>query len=280
MTSATSESAERLCAANERCRAYDRHTGMAAVLDHPSDQLCDECLTVAERDIKVLLHDYVDLEQMLPQPITRALDTQSGFGATREAPVPLRLGVDVLQRTIWAVTTTWAEVLVDRHRLADPPYARRVNDSDPPTRVRDGFAVKWALGVIEPRVRDLARVEAVELYGYPDLDPDQAILTHGVVVAALTGAQGVLHMCWLHGRVRRMLGIARRTTRVPGRCGCNRDGNHLYRDEPRYERDPCPVYCGACAEQWTPEEYERFIGLMQAHPELADAEGMEARAGS
>lgn len=278
MTAATSESAERTCVAGERCRNFDHQRNRPAILDGPRDPLCPDCLMVAERDIKVLLYDYIDLEQMLPQSITRALDTQSGFGASREAPIPLRVHVDTLQRTIWAVTTTWAEVLVDRHRLADPPYARRVNPGDPPTRVRDGYAVKWALAVIEPRVRDLARVEAVEVADYPDINPDEAILTHGVTVAELTGAQGLMHMAWLHGRVRRMLGIARRTTRVPGRCGCNRDGNFLYRDEPRYERDPCPVYCGACASQWTEEEYDRYIGLMTAHPELAEVAPAEAGA--
>jgi len=265
----------RRCAADRRCRNFDHQRQQPALLANPAVPLCADCLMVAERDVRNLTYDYVDLEQMLPQPIGRALDTQSGFGATREAPVPMRLQVDELQRSLWWVTTCWAEVLAELHRLADPPWLGRHAVADPRRRVRDGYAVKWAVGVLAPRVRELARVGPVELADYPELNPDQATQHGSVAVAELTGAQGVLHLCWVHGRVRRMLGINRRTTRVPGRCGCGKDGNFLYRDEPRYERDPCPVYCGACTNQWTTEQYEQYVGLMTAHPELGDAEGID-----
>lgn len=266
---------ERTCAAGDRCRDYDFQAKHPALLADPRVPLCADDLMVAERDVKVLTYDYIDLEQMLPPGTVRALDSQSGRAATREPPPPLRTNVEELQRTIWWVTTTWAELLVERHQLADPPYQRRVHPDDPPTRVRDGYAVKWAVGVLTPRVRDLAMVGPVELADYPVLDPEQSIQHGSVTIATLTGVEGVLHLCALHARVRRMLGINRRTTRVPGRCGCNRDGNFLYRDEPRYEQDPCPVYCGACPNQWTAGEYDQYVGLMTIHPELADVEGID-----
>jgi hypothetical protein len=52
---------------------------------------------VAERDARDLPYDYIDLEQMLPASISRALDTQSGYGTSGE----LRTHVDELQREIW-----------------------------------------------------------------------------------------------------------------------------------------------------------------------------------
>jgi hypothetical protein len=266
---------DRTCAAGDRCCGYDRPNDHAALLADPRTLLCGDCLTVAERDARLLLFDYIDLEQLLPVALTQALDTQSGYGGSREPPVPLRVGVDELQRTIWWVTTCWAEVLVERHRLADPPYQRRVRDADPQTRVRDGYAVAWAVGVLSPRLPDLARVEPVELADYPLVDPEDATRHGSLQLAELPGAVGVLHLMRLHGRARAALGRVRRTTRVPGRCGCGQDGNFLYRDEPKFERDPCPVYCGACTNRWTPEQYEKYVGLMQLHPELADVEGMD-----
>lgn len=266
---------DRRCAASERCRDFDHTRGLPALLGDPSTPLCPDCLMVAERDVRNLPYDYIDLEQMLPQPISRPLDTQSGYGGSRDLPVPLRVHVDELQRAIWWVTTCWAEVLGEHQRLSDPPWLGRQTDRDPRRRVRDGYAVKWAVGIITPRVRDLARLPAVDLADYPLVDPAEAIQHHGTEIATLSGAQGLIHMTRLHARVRSMLGITRRITRVPGRCGCGLDGNYLYRGEPHYERDPCPVYCGACPNQWTTEEYEQYVGLMQAHPELADVEGID-----
>lgn len=269
------DSPERTCAADARCRNYDHQHSRAALLGDPRTPLCADCLAFSERDVRTLPYDYIDLEQELPPSLGRAFDTQSGYGGTSELPIPLRTSVEELQRTIWWVTTAWAEVLVEHHQLADPPYQRRVNDGDPPTRVRDGYAVKWAVDLILPRLPDLARVELVEFADYPHVDPEEAVQHRNVEVAHLTGAQGVLHLSWLRARARATLGRVRRTTRVPGRCGCHKDGNFLYREEPRYEGDPCLTYCGACTNRWTPEQYEQFVGLMTAHPELADAEGID-----
>lgn len=275
MTSVISESAERTCAAAERCRNFDHQRKHGALLADPRTPLCPDCLMVAERDVRTLTYDYIDLEQMLPPSMGRALDSQSGFGRSEEVPAPIRTYVEALQRTIWWVTTAWAEVLVERHRLADPPWLGREDDDDPQRRVRDGYAVKWAVDLLTPRLPDLARVDEAVFADYPDVDPEDATRWASVEWVALTGAQGVLHLQWLRNRARATLGRVRRTTRVPGRCGCRRDGNFLYRDEPRFERDPCPVYCGACNQTWTPEQYEQYVGLMHHHPELADVEGID-----
>lgn len=266
---------DRTCTAGLRCRDYNHSRERAALLDDPRTPLCPDCLRCAERDTRMLVFDYVDLEQELPRSLAQALDSQSGVTRSRELPIPLRGDIEELQRTIWWVTTAWAEVLVDVHSLADPPYQRRLNEGDARTRVRDGYAVRWAVGILTARLPDLARLGPVTLADYPQVDPDHATRHRGVAVADLTGADGVLHLMRLRARTRATLGRVRRTTRVPGRCGCNRDGNYLYRDEPRYVEDPCEVYCGACGEKWTSEAYDQFIGLMTLHPELGDAEGID-----
>lgn len=273
MAASPAETTDRCCVADARCRDYDHTRKHAALLADVSTPLCPDCLMFAERDVRTLTYDYIDLEQMLPTSLSQALDSQSQYGRRGEPPAPIRTSVEALQRTIWWATTTWAEVLIERHRLAEAPWA------DARRRVRDGYAVKWAVDVLTPRVRDLARVGAVELVDYPDVDEDAAVRHGAGSISTLTGAQGVLHLSWLRSKARATLGRTRRTTRVPGRCGCPNDGNYLYRDEPRYEKDPCPVYCGACPNRWTPEEYERYVGLMHAHPELADVEEIDPRAG-
>lgn len=236
------DSAERTCAAADRCRNYDHQHKRAAILDNPRVPLCPDCLAVAERDVRQLVYDYLDLEQHLPKPLGEWADGQPG--GRREPPAPLRTAVEALQREIWHVTTTWAAEIRARDRLSEPPERG----------VRDGWAVQRAVEVLSPRLPLLASLEPTAVFPTGVEDEPQDV----------PGWEAVLTLSWLHQRARSMLGRTRRTTQVPGRCSeCGHD--ELFRDEPRYEQDPCPIYCGNCPTKWTYDQYERYVGLFVEH---------------
>lgn len=246
------------------CREWDgQQPGWAA-----AGPLCETEIRTAERDVRVLLYDYIDLEQALPPALSQALDTQSQYAQRAGHPIPMREAVEALQRDIWWTVTAWAEVLGDRQRLADPSR-----------QVRDGYAVQWAITRLQPRIHDLALVGAVTMADYPLAGDDVACRFRSVAHVEVAGWEAVLHLSALRSRARSMLGRTHRTMQLPGPCS-GRDprtgracGGVLYRDEPRFETDPCPVYCGTCDERRTYDQYEQYVGLLLTLPadELAEA---------
>lgn len=241
------------CAAGDQCRDYD-HTAHhpAYVGDTP---LCPECLRAAERDIRLLPYDYVDLEQQLPPSLGEWSGGQPrGSG---DPPAPLRVHVDALQREMVYVATLWAAELRTRHYLAELP-----------TRgVRDGWALQQAVHTIVPRLRLLAQLDPVAVYptGVEDEPRD------------VPGWEAVLHLQALHHRARTLiLGRGRRRFWVPGECwepacaeahreamaaGTPR-GEWLWRSEPSFARDEPPVYCRYCGQYRTYDEYRRYVELL------------------
>jgi len=210
--------------------------------------LCDADLTHAEAGIALLVHDYRDLEQLLPRPLGQRSDGQPGRGG--EAPIPLRLDVEALQREIWWLTTAWAEVLADRHQL-----------SDPPVRIRAGYAVEWAVRILRPRVEQLARIVNVQMASYPR--PDEATTRfRTVTLTYVPGAQGVLDLSRAHQRARSILGLTSRVYSLPGYCrnrGCGRPA--LRQNEPREFKDEQPVWCDYCGASMTRDDYDRYGNL-------------------
>ncbi len=124
----------------------------------------------------------------------------------------------------------------------------------PHPRVRPGVEVQRAAGFVAAQIDALSRIGPVAVLptGCED-DPED-----------VAGWEAVIHLADLHRRARGMLGRTRRTSDVPG--SCSTCAGVLYRDEPSYEADPCPVYCGTCHTTWTYDEYERYVGLMLALP--------------
>lgn len=253
------DTADRRCAADrglpydqpgfphQPCAAYDWTTKRAAAVT-PPDVLCELCLEYAERDLRRLAWDHDDLDDALELSLSQALDTQpSGHNGP---PMPMSGAAEALQAEIWHVLTTWeAEVrsrlhLSDRRRAASrPTWAGTGRD-----RHRQ---VAAAVVILAPRVRDLSRLEAIQIRLSGVEDP----------VRDVSGVEAVWHLRRIHSRARAMLGRTCRTMKVPGTCsGCNRD--ELHRDEPRYERDPCPVYCDWCRAEWTYDEYERYVTML------------------
>lgn len=243
------------CLADTRCRGYDRRAQTAALVD--SLPLCDLCLTSAEYDISQLPADYRDLEQQLPRSMSQWGDGLPGRSG--EAPIPLRLAVEALQREIWYLATAWAEVLAGEHRLADPAHP-----------VRAGRAVVDAVATIGVRVWRLAEIGPVAMVSYPRADPDDVTVfgtrtprvgryPRTLQLYPVSGAQGVLDLASAHYRSRSMLGLTNLVRHLPGRCQvqrCARD--ELYQEEPREFKDEPPVYCGHCGATMTRDDYERL----------------------
>lgn len=244
----------RLCAAGDGCRDFDFVAKHSAFVGEACP-LCPECLRTAARDIALLPHDYVDLEQQLPPSLGEWSDGQPrGSG---EPPAPLRTHVEALQREIVHVTTTWAAELRSRTNLVELP-----------TRgVRDGWALQRAVDTLAPRVRMLAQLPPTAVFPTSVEDTPQDV----------AGWEAVLQLAELHHRARTLiLGRGRRRFWVPGECwqeacaeahrqavvdGTPR-GEWLWRSEPSFARDEPPVYCRYCGQYRTYDEYRRYVELL------------------
>lgn len=244
------------------CREWDAHAkepGWAV-----AGPLCETEIRFAVADVPMLLWDLIDLEQQIPRSLSQALDGQPS--GKPGPPVPIALAPEALQAEIVHVLTTWEEQVREAFGLSKVPvrgpaaaWHTTVSNLSPPARVRSGRAVQRAVGVLGPRILELSRLPATTVYrrGTDGEAEDVA------------GWEAVLHLSRLHGKARSMLSRTRRTEHPPGDCsGCG--AYDLRRDEPRFEGDPCPVYCGQCARSWLPEEYDRYVRLMVT-PGLAAA---------
>lgn len=244
--------ADRHCASDTRCRAYNHVDKHAAWVD-PRTPLCDDCLSAAERDVRILVFDYVDLAQLQAPSMSQALDAQPHGKAG--PPMPLRAEPEALQAEIHHVATLWAGELRTKLRLANPQRAYIVGawhttatNPPPPPRRQHGSEVQEAVDTLTPRLRDLAQLAPHTVYPTGSDDDPQD----------MAGWEAVHHLQHLHQRARGMLGRTHRTKQVPGTCPtCDGD---LYRDDPRYPEDPCPVYCATdgCGQQWSHDEYEAW----------------------
>jgi hypothetical protein len=235
------------CLADTRCRNYDRHTQQPAQAEHTP--LCRTCLNTATADINLLAYDWRDLEQLLPKTTNPWGDGQPGH--TAEAPIPLRLDVEALQREIWWLTTAWAEVVADRHRLADQPR-----------RVRDGPAVVASVRILAPRVENLARIPAVQMADYPCPDDDTTRLGP-VTITYVPGAQGVLDLASTHQRARSVLGLTEPVYELPGYCqACSRPAL-------RVKNGSDTVWCDHCNAVTTRDDYDQYGNLFLRPMEAA-----------
>lgn len=226
-----------LCLAGERCRDYDyTRKQPSEVWDTP---LCAEDLRAGERAATQLVYDYRDLEQHIAPSVGQRLDGQPGHSP--EAPIPIRTDIEALQRAIWWVTATWAEILADRAQLS--PLSKRV---------RDGWSVQWSCGILAPRIGSLAVIEEQQLPDYP-LTNDDSLPTRfrSLALVTVSGAQGVLDLMWLHDRARSMLGLTKLTRKLPGHCRCGRA-------DLRQDNGTDTVYCGGCGATQTRDDYERY----------------------
>jgi hypothetical protein len=222
------------CRNGRTCVGYDRATRRSGLipLDGP---LCSGCLGRGHADIAALPGDYAALAaQTIPARGAATIGRVSG-GDT-DAPVPVALGVDAVQRDIVWTLTTWEPPVREAARLAGPPAGR----------VRDGWAVTTAAQVLAPRVQLLAALPAAWCYA-DGLDAGP-VLRDGVYALDQFRA--------LHERAQRMTGIGRPTRRQAGACsGCGAEA--LLRDD-----GSDTVRCNRCGRRWTADDYRNLVELL------------------
>lgn len=251
------------CASDTRCRAYD-HIAKHAAWTEARNPLCDPCLTSAERDVRVLVYDYVDLAQLQTPTLSQAMDAQPRGKAA--PPMPLRGEPEALQQEIHHVTTLWATELRTRLRL-NPHHpamivgAWHTTVSNPPPLARrlPGGDVERAVGTLAPRLAHLARIGPITVYptGCEDDPQDMA------------GWEAVHHLQRLRARARGMLGWTHRVYWIPGACPNDYCGRHeLYRADPRHADDDPPVTCDRCGTWRTSADYEHYVANL-VWPEYA-----------
>lgn len=253
----------RFCASPElapsrtTCRGYDFAGKHPAYVDG-NHVFCNPCTAGYSRGIRMLPYDYLDLEQLQAPSLSQAMDAQPG--SRKAPPMPMAAAPEALQAEIRYVLTLWEYELRLRLRMLHSTtvivgaWHTTASNPPPPPKVRPGLEVQRAAEFLAQRINTLARIEPITVYpsGCDDPPTDMA------------GADAVLHLSNLHRRARSMLGRTHRTTTVPG--SCSSCGGELWRDEPRYEQDPCDIYCNNCGVTWTYDEYDRYVGLQLLFP--------------
>lgn len=224
----------RHCVSDTRCRDFNPTGKHAAPVT--GCPLCDACLAAAERDVRSLIYDYVDLAQLQSPALSQALNMQPGGKAA--PPMPLNGHAEALQAEIVHVACTWEDVIRDHARLSPRNTAPR----------RPGRQLDDAIRVLLPRLRQLAGIDAADVY--PTGCEDQP--------TTLAGWEAIHHLQHLHQRARGMLGRTHRTRQVPGTCPtCHAD---LHQDDPRDYQDVTPIYCATqCGWQLDRDAYEQWM---------------------
>lgn len=217
-----------ICMAGPHCKARDEH-------GQPADDtlpLCTWCLEAAERDVRALVLDYRDLEQLLPPSLG-----QRGDGMPRargdERPLPFSEHVFDLQHEIWFVTDAWDAVVRDFDRL-----------SEKPPRVRAGWSVQQSVSILAPRLDRLTQTSGT-MWDYPG-STDRC--------SEIPGWQGVLDLARLHHRARAALGLGRDEGELIIGVACPACGIRS-----KLRRSVDGVSCGGCKTRLDPGEYAGWV---------------------
>ncbi len=240
----------------------------------PTGPLCHACLTAAERDIRGLVYDYLDLAQLHEASLSQAINGKVSGGAV-ESPTLIADNIDELQAEIVHALAVWEYELRVTCRLSDPGtfaplwktavydginLIKRVPVS---YRARAGKSVQRAVEVIAPRLDRLAALPATSVCptGIEDQPADMA------------GWEAIHQLQHLHGRARAALGRTTRRFWIPGECwtcgahpALGVDGP-LWRSEPKRAEDPMEVHCGTCGAYRPYPDYETYMTTL-LWPEL------------
>lgn len=226
----------RTCHNGPHCPGWNgRH---AAPTDQP---YCRNCLDRAERDIRALLYDYLDLAQLHEASLSQA-PKEHVTGST-ESPLLIAGHVEALQAEIVWTVRTWETILRDLCHLSPAPAA-----------ARPGAHVQRGISIITRRIDRLARLDSVDVRRTGCEDPTETV----------TGIDAIEHLQQLHQRARGTLGRTTRRFWIPGecwQCGAHpvRDiDGPLYRSEPHYPEDPMTVHCHPCGAGRPYADYEHY----------------------
>lgn len=246
---------------NERtCPGWNGHHA------EPAHQpFCHTCLERAERDIRALVYDYLDLAQLHETSLSQAASEHT-TGGGHESPTLLADHIEALQAEIVHALSVWEYELRVAHRLSDPRtfaplWRRTVYDQIELTHgarqvrpARPGHIVQRAVTVIASRLDRLATLPAARVCptGVEDEPVDMA------------GWEAIHQLQALHSRARAALGRTTRRFWIPGDCWhCparpeNGVDGPLYRSEPRYPEDPMQVHCHPCGATRPYADYETY----------------------
>lgn len=217
-----------ICMSGAHCLARDEH-------GDPADDtlpLCFWCLEAAERDVRALVLDYRDLEQLLPRGTSGRGD---GMPRARRVDAALPINEDALdlQQEIWFVTDAWDAVVRDVCRL-----------SGKPPRVRAGWSVQQSVTILAPRLDRLTQTSGT-MWDYPGaLDR----------CSEVPGWQGVLDLAALHRRARGALGLGRDDGELIVGVACPR-----CEIRSKLRRTVDHVYCGGCKSTFETAEYAGWV---------------------
>jgi hypothetical protein len=255
------------CESGPACKNHDGHTAFPT-----SDPLCAGCLEAAEPEVRALVYDYLDLAQLHEASMSQAITEKTG--GSKEKQMLLVAHVEALQAEIVHVATTWEYELRVAARLSDPYNATPIADwhttvskPAPLAKVRPGFALQRAIGIIGPRMRLLSRL------------PGTAVCPTGIEddPVEMAGWEAVHQLVDLHGRCRSTLGRTVRKFWIPGECWhCDArpkpgtDGP-LFRAEPLRFEDPMQVSCSQCGTTRPYADYEQFQANLQWPGQTSDA---------
>lgn len=227
------------CRNHRRCVGFDRTGNVAAAVLAGVGPLCRGCLGRASADITALGQDYAGLAaEIVPAGAAGGVRVSGG---DPDAPVPLALAVEELQRDIVWALTTWEPPVREAAGLRE----RRSG------AVRDAWAVATAVRVLTAHVAVLAALGPT--WGYAEGLDAGPVERDGVYALAQLGA--------LHVRAQAALG-QRTTVQVqPGPCP--------WCSAPALRRDDGSdvVICAACDHRMSFGDYQDQIGL--ASPSVA-----------
>lgn len=256
---------QRRCRSGDHCQATDPATHAA----YPtSDPLCTACLDAAERSIRTLTYDYLDLAQLHETSLSQALNEKAS--GSKEAPMLIAAHVEALQAEMVHVTAMWEYELRVTCRLSDPhtyaplwrttvyDHLNLIRRGSELYKARPGMIIQRAVALITPRLSKLAAL------------PGTLVCPTGVEdePATMAGWEAVHQLQHLHSRARATLGRTTRRFWIPGACWrCQAhpvpdvDGP-LYRSEPRRFEDPMEVHCATCRATRPYPDYESYMGSL------------------
>lgn len=226
------------CRNGRTCVAYDNGNGTAEVVGVDSGPLCEGCLNRAAYDIAELPRDYAALTAELLSPGRGGADVFV-TGGDVDAPVPLALAVDELQRDIVWTLTTWEPPVNELLRC--PLYAT--------AGLRPWRAVRLAAALLASHdgIRALAALPLT--CGYADgLDAGPVERDGVYALAALRE---------LHRRADRMVGATPLTRALPGDCRQCGAAALLHVD------GAATVCCGACGRRESHDDYRYRVSLVR-----------------
>lgn len=222
------------CRNQRSCVAATGAFGLPAETRLDGGPLCDGCLSRAAADIRELPRDHALLTAELI-PAGRPRDAYVS-GGDPDAPVPLSMHVDEMQRAIvWAVTV-WEPPLREALALTAAPASG----------VRPAWTVRNGCALIARHVRTLAALGPT--WGYADG------LDAGPVER--DGVYAVDSLRRVHEVAQRVLGTSPQVTALPGACsGCGGAGGLLRED------GSDQVRCQVCGTSEHYDAYRRGYGM-------------------